>query len=65
MCRKIITNCLRHSDTPHLLMNGIPNQLPVALARALVDSDYANLPGACARPDGESSAGALSPDESS
>ena len=24
MCGKIITDWLRHSDTPHLLMNGIP-----------------------------------------
>ena len=31
-----------------------------ALAGALVDTDYAHLPGACAGPDGELGAGAIS-----
>ena len=36
-----------------------PHQLPVALAGALVDSDYAHIPGACAGPDGEPGGSAL------
>ena len=36
-----------------------PHQLPVALAGALVDSDYADIPGACAGPDGEFDDGAV------
>ena len=35
------------------------HQLPDALARELVDSDDANLPGACAGPDGEPGDGAV------
>ena len=40
MCRKIITDWLRHSDTPHLLMNGIPDQLSESVTWAQLDSDY-------------------------
>ena len=36
-----------------------PHQLPVALAGALVDSDYAHLPGTCTGPYGESGDGAV------
>ena len=35
------------------------HQLSVALAWTLVNSDYAYLPGACTRPDGESGDGAV------
>ena len=36
-----------------------PHQLSESLVGALVDSNYANLPGACARPDGQPSDGAV------
>ena len=36
-----------------------PYQLPVTLAGALVDSDDAYIPGACAGPDGELGDGAV------
>ena len=57
--KRISTHTLRHSYARHLLMNGIP-KLSESLAGALVDSDDANLPGACAGPDGESGYGAVS-----
>ena len=36
-----------------------PHQLPITLAGTLFNSDYAHLPGACARPDGEPGDGAV------
>ena len=57
--KHISTHTLRHSYARHLLMNGIPHQLPIALAGALVNTDDAHLSGACAGPDGEFGDGAV------
>ena len=57
--KHISTHTLRHSYARHLLMNGHPLQLPIALAGALVNTDDAHLPGACAGPTGEPGDGAV------
>ena len=57
--KQVSTHTLRHSYARHLLMNGDTHQLPVTLAGAQLDSDDADLPGACARPDGEFGDGAV------
>ena len=59
MCRKMSAPALFHSDTRHLLMNGIPIKYLSRWMGALVDTDDAHLPGACAGPDGESGVGAV------
>ena len=55
--KRIGAHALRHSFARHLLMNGIPvnyrSRWLGVKGGALVDSDYAHLPGSCAGPDGE------------
>ena len=57
--KHISTHTLRHSYARHLLMNGIPINYLSRWLGAQLDSDDANLPGACARPDGEFGDGAV------
>ena len=58
--KQVSTHTLRHSYARHLLMNGHPHQLSESVAAVLVDTDDADLPGSCARPDGEVGNGAVS-----
>ena len=63
--RRVGTHTLRHSYARHLLMHGVPDQLPLALAGALVDTDDAHLPGAGAGSDGKPGGGAVNEETSS
>ena len=57
--KRVSTHTLRHSYAPTPSDERHSHQLPVSLAGALFDTDYAHLPGACAGPDGQPCDGAV------